>query len=242
MSTIFKVFIAFVTVLLLVYILVYGHKACGIFAPRPGIKLSPPPLEGEVLTTGLPGKSPLCDDFYGNFFKFYFLLTYSWITVCVNYCCTGKWLSYTFIYILFHILFHYGLSQNIEYSSLCSTVGPFWFFLNTSTFFLINVFIYFFIFGCVGPSLLHAGFSSCGAQASQCGGFSCCRARALGAWTSVVVASGLVALWHVGSSRTRARTRVPCIGRRILNHCATREVPCRSFLFIHPVYTPVCIC
>ena len=33
---------------------------------------------------------------------------------------------------------------------------------------------------------------------------------------------GLVAPRHVGSSRTRARTRVPCIGRRILNHCATR--------------------
>ena len=29
-----------------------------------------------------------------------------------------------YIYILFHILFHYGLSQDIEYSSLCSTVGP----------------------------------------------------------------------------------------------------------------------
>ena len=28
----------------------------------------------------------------------------------------------------------------------------------------------------------------------------------------------------MGSSRTRARTRVPCIGRLILNHCATREV------------------
>ena len=28
---------------------------------------------------------------------------------------------------------------------------------------------------------------------------------------------------HVGSSQTRARTRVPCIGRQILNHCATRE-------------------
>ncbi|XP_059964827.1 rhotekin-2 isoform X3 [Mesoplodon densirostris] len=28
---------------------------------------------------------------------------------------------------------------------------------------------------------------------------------------------------HVGSSRTEARTRVPCIGRRTLNHCATRE-------------------
>ena len=36
---------------------------------------------------------------------------------------------------------------------------------------------------------------------------------------------GLVVLWHVGSSRTRDRTRVPCIGRWIFNHCATREVP-----------------
>ena len=34
---------------------------------------------------------------------------------------------------------------------------------------------------------------------------------------------GLVALRHVRSSQTRARTRVPCIGRQILNHCATRE-------------------
>ena len=31
--------------------------------------------------------------------------------------------------------------------------------------------------------------------------------------------------WHAGSSRTRARTRVPCTGRRTPNHCATREVP-----------------
>ena len=27
----------------------------------------------------------------------------------------------------------------------------------------------------------------------------------------------------MGSSQTRGRTRVPCIGRQILNHCATRE-------------------
>ena len=35
--------------------------------------------------------------------------------------------------------------------------------------------------------------------------------------------TGLVARQHVGSSQTRARTRVPCIGRGILNHCTTRE-------------------
>ena len=28
---------------------------------------------------------------------------------------------------------------------------------------------------------------------------------------------------HVRSSQNRARTRVPCTGRQILNHCATRE-------------------
>ena len=43
---------------------------------------------------------------------------------------------------------------------------------------------------------------------------------------------GLIALWHVGSSQTRDWTRVPCIGRWILNHCATREVPLMYFLFL----------
>ena len=32
-------------------------EACGILAPRPGIEPAPPALEGEVLTTGPPGKS-----------------------------------------------------------------------------------------------------------------------------------------------------------------------------------------
>ena len=51
-----------------------------------------------------------------------------------------------------------------------------------------------------------------------------CGARALGARASVAVAhTGLVTPRHVGSSRTRARTRVSCISRQILNHCATRE-------------------
>ena len=29
-----------------------------------------------------------------------------------------------YIYTIFHVLFHYGLSQDTEYSSLCYTVGP----------------------------------------------------------------------------------------------------------------------
>ena len=36
---------------------------------------------------------------------------------------------------------------------------------------------------------------------------------------------GLVAPWPVGHSQTRDRTRVPCIGRQILCHWATGEVP-----------------
>ena len=36
---------------------IFGVEACGILAPRPGIEPIPRTLEGEVLTTGLPGMS-----------------------------------------------------------------------------------------------------------------------------------------------------------------------------------------
>ena len=36
----------------------FGHETCGILAPQPRVEPTPPALEGEVLTTGLPGKSP----------------------------------------------------------------------------------------------------------------------------------------------------------------------------------------
>ena len=42
--------------------------------------------------------------------------------------------------------------------------------------------------------------------------------------------TGLVAPRHVGSSQTRARTHVPCIGRQTPNHCATREASVGRFL------------
>ena len=35
----------------------FGHEACGILAPQPGIEPTLPALEVEVLTTGPPGKS-----------------------------------------------------------------------------------------------------------------------------------------------------------------------------------------
>ena len=48
---------------------------------------------------------------------------------------------------------------------------------------------------------------------------------------------GLVDPQHVGSSQTRAQTRVPCIGRWILNHCTIREV---QFLIVWLICVLVC--
>ena len=94
--------------------------------------------------------------------------------------------------------------------------------------------LYLFIFGCVGSSFLCEGFLQLrqagatlhrGALASHYRGLSCCGAQAPDAQAQWLWLTGLVAPRHVGSPQTRARTRVPCIGRRILNHCATREAP-----------------
>ena len=66
---------------------------------------------------------------------------------------------------------------------------------------------------------------------SRCAGFSSCVTQAQYMWHTGSRAqaqylwhTGLAAPRHVGSSWMRARTRVSCIGRQILNHCATREV------------------
>ena len=44
-------------------------RACGMLTPQPGIKPAPPAWEGEVLTTGPPGKCPGLRDFYGYSYK-----------------------------------------------------------------------------------------------------------------------------------------------------------------------------
>ena len=46
-----------------------------------------------------------------------------------------------------------------------------------------------------------------------------------GAWAQRLWRAGLVAAWQVEPSWSRDRTCVPCIGRQVLNHCATKEVP-----------------
>ena len=53
----FKVFIEFVTIFFCFMFWFFGHRACGILAPWPGIEPASPALECEVLTTGPPGKS-----------------------------------------------------------------------------------------------------------------------------------------------------------------------------------------
>ena len=116
-------------------------------------------------------------------------------------------------------------------------------------FIFINLFIYLFL-AALGLHCCVRAFSSCasgGYSLLQCvgfslwwllllrsagsrrAGFSSCTTRSLEHRLSSCGAQGLVAPWHVESSRTKARTRVPCIGRRIRNHCATREVPVYTF-------------
>ena len=62
MWTIFKVAIELATTLpLFLMFWFFGPKACRSPAPLPGTECTPSALEGEVLTTGPPGKSlPLC--------------------------------------------------------------------------------------------------------------------------------------------------------------------------------------
>ena len=69
-----------------------------------------------------------------------------------------------------------------------------------------------------------------GARASHYRGLSCCGAQAPDAQAQQLWLTGLVAPRHAGSSQTRARTRVPCIGRQTPNHCTTREAQAVPFL------------
>ena len=121
---------------------------------------------------------------------------------------------------------------------------PCFFFFNVSFFFFLNFNYLFIIFGCVGSSFLCEGFLQLrragatphrGARASHYRSLSCCGAQAPDAQAQQLWLTGPAAPWHVGSSQTRARTRVPFIVRQILNHCATREaLPCFLKYFFSP--------
>ena len=107
-------------------------------------------------------------------------------------------------------------------------------------FFFISLFIY---FGCVGSSFLCEGSLQlrragatphCDARASHRRGPSRCGAQAPDAQAQQPWPMGPAAPRHVGSSRTGAWTRVLCIGRRIPNHCATREAQFAEVLIHKP--------
>ena len=61
-----------------------------------------------------------------NSFKIFLKLFWNTVDLqChVNFCRTAKWFNHIHLYIPFHILFHYGLSKDIVYSSLCYIVAP----------------------------------------------------------------------------------------------------------------------
>ena len=76
-------------------------------------------------------------------------------------------------------------------------------------------------------SLRYVGFSLWWLLLLQSTGSWCADSSSCGLWAlerrQQLWRTGLVALQHVGSSWARARTHVPCIGRWILNHYATKE-------------------
>ena len=86
----------------------------------------------------------------------------------------------------------------------------------------------------VGSVVVVHGFSSCGSRVQQLQLVGS-RAQAQQLWRT-----GLVAPQHVGSSWARDRTRVPCIGSRTLNHCATREAPQSSSLTVFKSAYHIC--
>ena len=121
-------------------------------------------------------------------------------------------------------------------------------FFFTCVFFLFFLFVlfcfvlfYLFIYGCVGSSFLCKGFLQLrqvgatlhrGALAPHHRGLSCCGAQAPDAQAQQLWPTGPAAPQHAGSSQTRARTRIPCMGRQTLNHCATREALFVDFLMM----------
>ena len=111
------------------------------------------------------------------------------------------------------------------YSSL--PIFTLWFLLLLFSFFFLNIYLFVAVLGLLSVRELSPVAASGGHSSSLCAGLSLSRPLSLRSTGSrragsVIVAHG-PAPRHVGFSQTRARTRVPCIGRQTLNYCATRE-------------------
>ena len=125
----------------------------------------------------------------------------------------------------YHFSCQKGAAQGLNF---IRHLGPDSFFFLTF-FFLIYLFYLWLCWVFVSVRGLSLVAASGGHSSSRCvglslyRGLSCCGAQAPDAQAQQLWLTGLVAPRHVGSSQTRARTRVLCISRQILNHCATRE-------------------
>ena len=105
-------------------------------------------------------------------------------------------------------------------------------------FFLFKrLFIYLFLavlgLGCCGSSVaIGRDYCLFRKTISHCGGFSCFRARAVGymGLSGCSTWAQQLCHGHVGSSRTRDQTCVPCIGKQTLVHYITRKVFFLSFI------------
>ena len=157
--------------------------------------------------------------FCGNIKSFYLCVFAICFNICRNFIIKFI-IDFIMIYHYHHYFYHYYLCL---------------------LYFFFLIFYLLFIFGCVGSSFLCEGFLQLwragatlhhGARASHCRGLSRCRAQAPDAQVQQLWLTGPVAPRHVGSSQTRARTCVPCIGRQILNRCTTREA---LHIFIYEV-------
>ena len=163
-----------------------------------------------------------------------------WDSPSLQTCCVSSDILITLLLrggFGFHLLLVFLLHQRSDHSCLPAAwciieVWADFFFLSETLsgglFFKFHLFIWA-VLGlrcCRGLSLGGwAGLLCRGARTPPCSSLSLCRVRAPGAWACEVVAHRLGAPRHVGSSQTRDGTYVPCIGRWILSHWTTREVP-----------------
>ena len=121
-----------------------------ISVPWPGIEPKPWQWKPRILTTRLPGNS--LSIFLSNspfFLAFSFIVEYKWLTICVSFRCAAKWFSYT-IYVSILLLKKFYLFMALL--GLCCCMRAF-------------------------SITVSGGYSSCGEQASHCGGFSRCKHR-----------------------------------------------------------------
>ena len=108
----------------------------------------------------------------------------------------------------------------------------------------------FYFWPCRFLVVTHGLLSSCSVRDSHCGDFSCCRAQEASAVTHGLSNRGPRAWLPCGSwdpsSQVRDRTCAPYIGRRILNHWATGEVPPLPFCCLlhhwHHLKSPCQLC